>query len=151
MAEVGRKSKYYEYVQPYLKRITLWCSIGATEKEVCRKLGVAVSSFNEYKKEFPELSEALREGKIPADDQVEAELFRRTIGYDYEEVKTNTFVDNANHQRTFRSVTTKHVPGDVRAQIFWLKNRRPDIWRERFGLDHTGPIPVQMFEEEKDL
>ena len=24
-----------------------------------------------------------------------------------------------------------HIPADVTAQIFWLKNRKPDKWREK--------------------
>lgn len=151
MAGAGRKQKYDEFVKPHLKRITHWCRMGATEAEICKKLGIAVSSFNKYKLEFSELSEALKTGKVPADDRIEAELYKRAKGYDYEEVKTNTYVDNQQHQRTFRTVTTKHIPGDVRAIIFWLKNRRPEQWRERQELDINGNVPVKMFEEEKDL
>ena len=25
----------------------------------------------------------------------------------------------------------KHIPGDTTAQIFWLKNRKPDVWRDK--------------------
>ena len=35
-------------------------------------------------------------------------------------------------------VTTREVMPDVRAQIFWLKNRRPDLWRDKQEIDHTA-------------
>ena len=34
-------------------------------------------------------------------------------------------------------VTTKEMPPDTRAQIFWLKNRQPKHWREKHEVDHT--------------
>ena len=49
-----------------------------------QKIGVSVSSFNVYKNEHPELLEALKNGKIVADDEVEAALYRRAVGYSYE-------------------------------------------------------------------
>jgi hypothetical protein len=33
----------------------------------------------------------------------------------------------------------QHYPPDTVACIFWLKNRRPDLWRDKVGLEHTGP------------
>lgn len=32
---------------------------------------------------------------------------------------------------TERKVTKKHVPPDTTAQIFWLKNRKPEQWRDK--------------------
>lgn len=34
----------------------------------------------------------------------------------------------------------KEVPPDVTAQIFWLKNRRPDLWRDKQDLNVEGNI-----------
>jgi hypothetical protein len=31
----------------------------------------------------------------------------------------------------------EHIPPDVTACIFWLKNRRPDLWRDTHQLEHT--------------
>lgn len=151
MSNAGRKSKYQEYVQPYLKRVEHLCRMGATEQEICQKLGVSVARFGEYKKEFQELRESLKKGRSDADDTVEAALFRRATGYTTEEVKTNTYVDNNNNQRQFRVSVTKEIPPDTTAAIFWLKNRRPEKWRDRQELGIGGNIPVKLIEEEKNL
>lgn len=151
MSKVGRKSKYYDYVQPYLKRIEHLCRMGATEEEICKKLGVSVDAFIEYKRKFPELIESLKRGKSDADDAVEAALFKRAIGYTTEEVKTNTYVDNNNNQKQFRTSITREIPPDTTAAIFWLKNRRPEKWRDRHELGIDGNIPVKLIEEEKNL
>lgn len=151
MSKVGRKSKYYDYVHPYLKRIEHLCRMGATEEEICQKLGISISSFALYKAEYSELSESLKRGKSDADDAVEAALFKRATGYTTEEVKTNTYVDNNNNQKQFRTSITREIPPDTTAAIFWLKNRRPEKWRDRHELGIDGNIPVKLIEEEKNL
>lgn len=55
---------------------------------------------------------------------MENALFKRAVGYEYEEVREET----KNGVIIKRIVTTKHIPGDTTAQIFWLKNRKPDYW-----------------------
>ncbi|UKI34070.1 MAG: hypothetical protein L6W00_12125 [Lentisphaeria bacterium] len=110
MAGTGRKSKYDEFIRPHLARIEHLCRMGATEEEICRKFSVSVSAFNVYKNQHPELVEALKRGKVDADDAVEAALFRRATGYSYEEVRTNSYADNAENQRQFRTVVTREVP-----------------------------------------
>lgn len=58
---------------------------------------------------------------------VELALLTRALGYDYQETK-----EEWSEKTGQRSTTaTHHVGPDVRAQIFWLKNRCPGRWRER--------------------
>lgn len=35
---------------------------------------------------------------------------------------------------------TKEVAPDTTAQIFWLKNRKPDKWRDKQQVEHSGEI-----------
>ncbi|BBI32355.1 transposase [Cohnella abietis] len=37
---------------------------------------------------------------------------------------------------------TKEVSPDTTAQIFWLKNRRPDKWRDKQEVNHSGSVDV---------
>ena len=55
-------------------------------------------------------------------------MLKRALGYTYDEVK-ETYEGN---QLTKRQVVTKHVPADVGAMIFWLKNRRPQDWKSDY-------------------
>ena len=64
---------------------------------------------------------------------VEASLLRSAKGYDVEE----TVEEESERTGRKTRVRTHHVPGDVRAQIFWLKNRRPEAWQEKPGA--AGP------------
>lgn len=77
-------------------------------------------------KRFPEISEALKKGKEIVDIQVENALLKRALGYSYTEVMTEESTDGSKHRET-----VKFVPPDTTAQIFWLKNRRPEFWRDK--------------------
>ncbi len=38
----------------------------------------------------------------------------------------------------------KQVSPDVTAQIFWLKNRRPDRWRDKQDIEHSGGVDNKL-------
>ena len=80
---------------------------------------------------FPAVSAALKKGKEPVDIQVENALLKRALGYEYEE--TYTDIEDQGGGRTKKHVrkVKKHMPGDTTAMIFWLKNRKPEQWREK--------------------
>lgn len=82
------------------------------------------------------------------DRAIEESLYRRARGYDIEETIEE---DTERYGRKTR-VTTHHIPGDVRAQIFWLKNRRPEKWRDRPEAGHRekGVTLVDDIPEERD-
>lgn len=63
---------------------------------------------------------------------VEDALFKRAIGYRYEE-ETKEREISASDKKVVK-VTTKEVAPDVTAQIFFLTNRAPERWRDRRAL-----------------
>jgi hypothetical protein len=79
----GRQSKYFTHVQPKLELITHWRRMGFPEYDIVGRLGVAKSSFAVYKTKYPDLMDALKEGKDDADRAVVDALFKRACGYDY--------------------------------------------------------------------
>lgn len=124
---VARPSKYETHVAPRLEEIKDWCRNGATDEEIAKRLGISRDSFYQYKKEFSDFSDTLKETKEIVDAQVENALLKRALGYEYKEV-TKKVVDG---ELKVTKVITKQVVPDTTAQIFWLKNRRPDKWREK--------------------
>jgi hypothetical protein len=76
---------------------------------------------------------ALKGGKDSADDRVERSLYQRAVGYTYDAVHFSSFQGNVT-ETPYR----EHVAPDVVAQIFWLKNRRPDQWRDKQIQEVTG-------------
>lgn len=100
-----------------------WARDGLTDEQIAHNCGCATSTLYVWKEKYPELSEALKKGKEVVDIKVENALLKRALGYTCEEVTEE-----------YGSITkrvTKTVSPDTTAQIFWLKNRRPDKWRDK--------------------
>ncbi len=128
---VARPSKYETHVAPRLEEIKDWCRNGATDEEIAKRLGISIASFYNFKNQFLEFLEALKETKEVVDAQVENALLKRALGYSYDEV-TKEVVDG---ELKVTKVITKQVVPDTTAQIFWLKNREPSKWRDKLQVE----------------
>ena len=113
---------------------------GMIDKEIAAKLGISEDTLYTYLKKYPEFSEALKEGKAPVDVEVENALLKRARGYEYEEVTVEYAPAKPGEkaQPTKVKKVTKQVIPDTKAHVFWLKNRRPDIWRDRQDIELPG-------------
>lgn len=101
-----------------------WARDGLTDEQIAENMGISARTLYRWKDKYCQICQSLKKGKEAADRQVENALFKRAIGYEYEEVREETKGGIV----TKKTVTTKHIPGDTTAQIFWLKNRKPDYW-----------------------
>lgn len=115
---------------------------GLTHEEVAREMGISEPTLRKWQREHAEFFSAIKETKSEADSQVEASLFRRAVGYEIEEVRV-VGQPEAGGTKTLRvEKVKKQVPPDVTAMIFWLKNRRPDLWRDVQRMEHGGRVEV---------
>lgn len=106
-----------------LSRVEKWARQGLIDEQIAHNMGVATSTFYEWKKKYPEFSEALKSGKTIVDTQVENALLKKALGYEYKETTyRNGKVDK---------IVVKQMAPDTTAQIFWLKNRKPEIWNKK--------------------
>ena len=128
-----------KYRPDRLSTIKGWARDGLINKEIAARLGISEATLYDWKNKYPEFSEALKEGKEDADYRVENSLFSRAVGYEYEEVE-ETF--NIRGELVRRKICKKTVLPDVTAQIFWLKNRRPESWKDRQELAHSGSVDI---------
>jgi len=153
VAKRGRKCKYQTHVEPRLQEIKWWCRDGLIEEEICRRLGIGVRAFNVYKGKYPQLTQALREGKEYTDYRVEDALLNRATGIHWQEtteelVLIERQVDGVKQKVALSTelIVTKRidkfVPPDPVAAIFWLKNRRGDRWSnsDNRNADDTGKL-----------
>lgn len=140
------QNKYFSHVQPRLAEVSEWIKEGKTEREITELLGVALSSWGEYKNKYPELKEAIknirtdraREERDEAERiaAVEDSLYRSATGYTFKTVKpvpkknteTVTEKDGSRTHRSWEELemleVEEHVPPNVTAQIFLLVNKK---------------------------
>lgn len=118
-----------------------WARDGLNDKEIANKMRVHISTFYDYKNRFPEFSEAIKKGKEIIDYEVENAFLKKTKGYNVSVLKNVKVKRTEYDKETGKKVCEYeelvpaydevHVPADTAAQIFWLKNRKPDKWREK--------------------
>lgn len=151
----GRKSAWIEKIQPRLDQIAYWCRSGFTDDQIAEALGVGRSTFLRYKTQKQELRDALKVNKEIADLSVENSLFKRAMGYEYEEETIEGIVGpNGETIKKTRKIVKKIMAPDTTAQIFWLKNRQPEKWRDKHHHEITGEgggeIPIKWIKSDDD-
>ena len=128
-------------------RIEGWARDGLTDEQIAHNMGVSYSTLCEWKDHrFPEILEALKKGKAPVDIEVENALLKRANGYTVTvkkpiRVKTKRQLKDKGtieEERIEYVEEEVYIAPDTTAQIFWLKNRRPDRWRDRPQNVPTG-------------
>lgn len=96
------KAKYEKWLEPDgLIRIQGWARDGLTDEQIAQNMGIGRTTLHEWKKAYPNIANALKETKDVVDRNVENALYEAAM------------------------------KGNITAQIFWLKNRRPAVWREK--------------------
>lgn len=128
----NKKGKYYTHVEPKLFLVECWARDGLTDEQIAKNLGIAYSTFKDYKNKHSAFSAALKKGKEVVDFEVENALLKRALGYKYNEITQEPVeVGEGITMLQTTKIVTKQVAPDTTAQIFWLKNRKPDKWRDR--------------------
>lgn len=102
----------YEYWTSHdgLLLIEGWARDGLTDEQIAHNIGISRSTLKEWKKKYPALSAALKKSKEVADREVENALYKKALA------------------------------GDTTAIIFWLKNRRPEDWRDKRETQLSGNV-----------
>lgn len=118
------KGKYEYWLTPEgLIKLEGWARDGLTDEQIAENIGVRRETLYAWKNAYPNISNTLKRGKEVVDYEVENALLKRALGYTVKEEKLTKDGEVVELER--------EVPGDVTAQIFWLKNRKPDAWRDK--------------------
>ena len=116
-----------------------WARDGLTDEQIAGNMGITVRSLYNWKKRSILIFQSLKTGKEVADIEVENALRKKALGFrETEQVVSSRRVVEYDEGKRVREVTEpvvtqveKYYPPDTTAQIFWLKNRKPDKWRDK--------------------
>ena len=134
------KGKYREWLsEDGLIKIQGWARDGGADEQIAHNMGISRSTLSEWKNKYSDIADTLKKTKEIVDREVENALFKRAMGYKYDEV---TYERGEEVKRV-----TKEVAPDTTAQIFWLKNRKPAEWRDKIEQQQTVTIQDDGFLE----
>lgn len=137
------KGKYQEWITPEgLLLLEGWARDGLTDVQIAKNMGITATSLYNYKNKYVEIFEALKKGKEVVDREVENALIKRALGYRYEEV-TKELKDG---ELQVTKIVTKEVSPDTGAAAFWLKNRKPDKYRDKPETEDNKQMTISFDE-----
>lgn len=162
-----KPSKFEQLALPRLGEIAAWVALGADEKEIAGKLGVAYSTLRQWlakgkrgQEPYKQLSEAFLPAQDGANEVVQAALYRKAQGYNAPVTKHYKLRRTEYDPNTGRKVSeteelveveeSVHVPADTQAAMFWLANKASKEWAyrpkdEREREDGEGNTSVEGF------
>lgn len=124
--------------------------------DIAAKIGVSIQTLKAWRDKYPEIEEAIREGKEVVDYKVENALLKVALGYTTTDVKTIISPPDKNGNRAIRvEKTEKEIPPNPTAIMCWLNNRKPEQWkRNRDNIyqtkDEDSKITVNIIRHGKD-
>jgi hypothetical protein len=123
------KSKYEDMVKPRLAEIEIWLRNGLTELQVAHNLGVAKSTFETYKRLYPDFLAVIKKGRRPFLIEIENALAKAALGFEYEETETSIRDEDGKQIRTVKKIK-KYNPPHVGACAILLKNKDKENWSD---------------------
>lgn len=160
----SKRGKYEEWLtENGLLKIEAWSRDGLTKEQVAHNIGCSLSTLKDWCNKYPPISAALSRGREVADIIVENSLYKTCNGYTVKLTKTYKLKKVEFDENTGRKIREEeylaegfeevHIPANEKAQEFWLKNRKPDVWRDKPAeKDDDGRVvwEVRFAEDEED-
>jgi transposase-like protein len=151
----GPRNQYFaKGIDKKLPIVEGWARDGATIDQIAINIGVNRKTIYDYMKRYPEFKEAIEKGREITDRRVENALYNNAMGQEvWEETQELRPIVikgeiQYNEDGTIKAemVTVerkkKFIPGSSTAQIFWLKNRKPNEWRDKQEIQHDGQVSL---------
>ena len=141
------RGKYVDWLtDDGLLRITGWARDGLTNEQIAHNMGITTPTLWDWCNKYPKISNALKEGKAPVDLEVENALLKSALGFTQtvrKPIKRRIEKQVAGKGKIVEEVVDYvdeevYVPPQTAAQVFWLKNRRPDKWRDKPALQEDA-------------
>jgi len=135
----------------YLAFVEKLARAGLTVEQVSDVLGVPVKRFSAQLKRDRVLGAMFNRGKAEADRLVAESLFRRALGFSYDEITIESSVDGEGAVTAKEKRTRKFIPPDVQAQMAWLTNRDGQNWKSTVNIKDSDTKKIIVVRELQGL
>ncbi|MCP1317840.1 helix-turn-helix domain-containing protein [Halomonas sp. 707B3] len=130
----GRPSEYQPEYAEQAYRLML---LGMTRNQIAEFFEVSEATIYNWCHKYPDFLESIRRGSALADAHVAEALYKRAIGV----VLPETHV--AQHQgQVILTDLHRHYPPDTQAARLWLKNRQPELWKDKVEVEEKPAIAL---------
>lgn len=134
-------AKYQEWLEgDNLILIQGWARDGLTDEQIAHNMGINRTTLYDWKKKYSDFANVLKKTKDVVDKEVENALKKTSEGFyveeTTEELRWNR--DKACYEMVVTKRVKKYIPPSTAAQIFWLKNRKPDVWKDKREIDSNA-------------
>lgn len=142
----GRPTKYDAAVHvPWGRSLA---KRGCTDDEIAESFGIGVRTLYAWKGAHPEFQQALKETKSKTDEGVAESLYARACGLTKRTTKkVREVIDADGNKVKLTELIEETLPPDTTAMIYWLKNRQPELWRDRPKQDDTDTAVLKAAKE----
>lgn len=133
----GRPSKYETNVKPYFDQIKKWLEQGATERQIAEQLGVAYSTYNDYKTKYSEFAELIKTKDMkPLVEELRSALVKKALGFEYKESKSYWRIPKGSTRKEdaeciYKEEYKKYQPPDTTAIFGALNIYDPEYVRDK--------------------
>lgn len=131
--------------EDHLMLLEGWSRDGYTYIDIANKIGVGATTLAHWRKQYPEIQEAMSKGREIIDYKVENALLKSALGYKTKEVKVTTTMRYGKVVETIKEVTDKEQAPNVSAIQCWLYNRLPKKWK---NMNSRANILEELAEDE---
>jgi len=121
----------YWLTEDGLELIRSWSRDTFSKAEIAKRMNINVNTLVKWQKQYAEIDEAINTTRELVDYQVENALLKAALGYKTKEIKVTIGkkVVNGEMVEMLKETTTKEVPPNIKAAMFWLNNRKFDDWK----------------------
>ena len=145
---MAKKTKdVYEVTSKVIQKCERLASRGLSIIQIGVSLGWSEETIHKKKRENPELAEAIKRGQSKGIETVSNALFKRAKGYSYKETHVEERPGKKGEAIKTIKLVKKQVAPDVTAQIFYLKNRDAENWKDKQDHKVSSDITLNIVSE----
>lgn len=159
----SKRGKYEKWLtEEGLQILSGWSRNGLSYEQIAKNIGCSLSTLKDWREKYPAISEALSRAREEADTIVENALFKTANGYTVKVGKWFKLKRVEYDPKTGKKLLEQeyleerqedvHIPANERAQEFWLRNRKPDVWRDKpvDTTDQSNAVEVTFDVDEEE-